>query len=174
MEPLVQWAMNILEQTPHIFQSLLRDMPDAWSYTNEGPETWSPFDVVGHLAHTEQTAWIQRANTILECGPSKAFEPVDRLAQFETSKGKSLNELLDTFEASRASNLDVLRNMRLTSAHLERKGKHPQLGEVTLGQLIATWTAHDLNHIRQIVEVLARQHADAVGPWKAFLPILDA
>ncbi|MGH2594005.1 MAG: DinB family protein [Anaerolineae bacterium] len=172
MEFDLEHMIASLERIPRTLQSLLRDLPEAWVLSNEGPDTWSPFDVIGHLAHTERTAWIPRAKIILEHGTSRAFEPIDRFAQFEASKGKTLNELLDAFETFRRSNIAMLRSLNLTSSHLALQGKHPEFGVVTLGQLLETWTVHDLNHIGQIVQVMARQRTDAVGPWKAFLPIL--
>jgi uncharacterized damage-inducible protein DinB len=173
MEFNLEQTLAILERTPATLQSLLRGLPDTWIYSNEGPETWSPFDVVGHLIHGERSDWIARAKIILEHGTSRPFEPFDRFAQFLESEGKSLNELLDTFETLRRKNLDSLRAMKLSAADLVLQGTHPALGVVTLAQLLATWAVHDLNHIGQIAQVMARQYDQAVGPWKAYLGILE-
>ena len=165
-------AIEILGRTPVVLNSLLRDLPESWLVQNEGPETWSPYDVVGHLIHGEETDWIPRAKIILEHGEARPFEPFDRVAMFEKSKGKTITELLDTFARVRAENLRELRTMNLTPALLARRGTHPELGTVTLKQLLATWVVHDLGHIRQVVRVMAKQYRDEVGPWKAYLAIL--
>ncbi len=174
MEFVLEHTIAVLEKTPLTLQALLRDLSDVWILSDEGADTWSPFDVIGHLIHTEQTAWISRAEIILEQGTAQAFEPIDRSAQFEASRGKTLDELLNAFQTLRRSNIDVLKSLNLTPAHLALKGKHPELGEVTLEQLLSTWTAHDLNHMGQIAQVMARQYSGAVGPWRAYLPILGA
>jgi len=166
-------AIEILARTPATLRALLGDLPEAWTASNEGPETWSPYDVVAHLIHGEQTDWIPRARMIVEHGADRAFEPFDRFAQFAESAGKNLSDLLNRFEVLRRQNLQALRALNLSEADFGRVGKHPALGTVTLGQLLATWTVHDLNHIGQIVQVMARQYTDAVGPWKAYLSILD-
>jgi uncharacterized damage-inducible protein DinB len=162
----------ILVQTPATLNSLLRNLPDAWIQSNEGPETWSPFDVVGHLVHAEEADWIPRARIILEEGETGTFEPFDRFAMFEKSRGKSLRELLDTFETLRKENLARLQQMNLTPEMLAKRGTHPEFGLVTLSQLLSTWAVHDLGHIGQIVRVMAKQYGEAVGPWRAYLPIL--
>lgn len=141
-------------------------------FSNEGLESWSPYDVVGHLIHAEETDWISRAKIILERGEAHPFEPFDRFAMFDKSKGKSLAELLDIFERLRKENLKELEKMCLTAHLLEKRGKHPELGAVTLGQLLATWAVHDLGHIGQVVRVMAKQYKSEVGPWAAYLPIL--
>jgi uncharacterized damage-inducible protein DinB len=164
---------EILQRTPATLNSLLGELSEEWVLKNEGPNTWSPFDIVGHLIHGEETDWIPRARIILEQGEERAFEPFDRFAMFEKSKGKSLSELLKEFEQLRASNLAELESMNLTSQLLAKNGKHPELGVVTLSQLLATWAVHDLNHIGQIVRVMAKQYGEAVGPWKAYLSILQ-
>jgi hypothetical protein len=140
--------------------------------TNEGPETWSPFDVVGHLIHGERTDWMERVELILAHGDSRPFTPFDRFAQFKASRGKSLAELLDTFAELRDSNLTRLQSLRIRQEDLARPGRHPELGPVTLGQLLATWVAHDLNHLGQIARIMGRQYTDAVGPWVEYLPML--
>jgi hypothetical protein len=172
MEFDLQDAIARLERTPRVLEALLGGLPPAWAAANEGGDSWSPFDVVGHLIHGEQTDWIQRARIILEHGPSKPFEPFDRFAQFDASKGKTLRDLLDTFASLRRENIAALRAMNLQPGDLARTGQHPALGEVTLGQLIATWATHDLDHLHQIVRTLARQYAGEVGPWGAYLGVL--
>lgn len=165
-------TIEILTQTSGTLQSLLGDLSETWINQNEGSNTWSAFDVVGHLLHTEEVNWIPRIRTLLEHGESKAFAALDRFAFFEKYKGKSFVELLDAFADLRKRNLRVLAEMNLTSEHFELKGRHPEFGTVTLGQLLAAWAVHDLTHIRQIVRVMAKQYAEAVGPWKAYLSIL--
>jgi hypothetical protein len=172
MEYELAHAVDILGRTPATLNSLLRDLPEPWLVQNEGPDTWSPYDVIGHLIHGEETDWIPRAKIILEHGETRAFEPFDRVAMFEVSKGKSITELLDTFARLRAENLRELQAMNLTSELLDKRGRHPELGMVTLRQLLSTWVVHDLGHIRQVVRVMSKQYGDAVGPWKAYLSIL--
>jgi hypothetical protein len=140
---------------------------------HEGGQTWSPFDVVGHLIHGEHTDWIPRARIILEHGEARAFDKFDRFAQFTASDGRTLGSLLDEFASMRRENLRQLESMHLTDADLDRRGRHPELGVVTLRQLLATWVAHDLDHVVQISRVLARQYADEVGPWRAYLRIIS-
>lgn len=166
-------AIDVLRRTPATLNSLLRDLPEPWLVQNEGPETWSPYDVIGHLIHGEETDWIPRAKIILEHGETRAFEPFDRVAMFEKSQAKPIAELLDTFAQLRAANLRELESMNLTSDLLDRRGRHPELGLVTLKQLLATWVVHDLGHIRQVVRVMSKQYRDAVGPWTAYLSILE-
>jgi uncharacterized damage-inducible protein DinB len=165
-------ALPILRRTPAVLCAWLGELPDSWARSNEGQDTWSPYDIVGHLIHGERTDWIPRAELLLAHGESRPFTPFDRFAQFRESRGKSLAELLDTFSELRAHNVARLESMRLTRADLERRGRHPELGPVTLGQLLATWVAHDLNHLGQIARVMSRQYTDAVGPWLAYLPLL--
>ena len=173
MEFELQHAIAILGRTPSTLDSMLRGIPEVWLVQNEGPGTWNPHDVVGHLIHGEETDWIPRARIILEHGEACAFEPFDRVAMFEKSKGKPIAELLDTFALLRKESLHELSEMKLTPALLEKRGKHPELGAVTLKQLLAAWVVHDLGHVRQIVRVMAKQYRDAVGPWRAYLSILD-
>ena len=172
MEFKLEEGIQILRQTPSTVNALLRPLSSALTDRNEGPNTWSPFDVVGHLIHGEETDWIPRARIILNEGQSRAFEPFDRVAMFEKSKGKSLAELLDMFSSLRGSNIEELERMNINRAMLERRGTHPELGTVTLGQLLSTWVVHDLGHIAQIVRVMARQYREEVGPWLAYLSIL--
>ena len=169
----LQPAIELLGRTPSTLNSLLREIPEAWLVRNEGPETWSPYDIVGHLIHGEETDWILRARIILEHGEARAFESFDRVAMFEKSKGKSIADLLDTFARLRRESLHELNEMKLTPTLLEKRGKHPELGVVTMKQLLAAWVVHDLGHVRQIIRVMAKQYRDAVGPWRAYLSILD-
>lgn len=164
-------VVAILERTPASVTALLEGLPDTWTTATEGGQTWSPYDVVGHLIHGERTDWIPRARHIM-AGETRPFDPFDRTAQFTQSHGMSLSELLATFAALRRDNLATLVGMNLTSADLSRKGQHPELGVVTLGQLLATWVVHDLDHLGQIARTMAKVYADAVGPWNAYLSIL--
>jgi hypothetical protein len=166
-------AVAILSRTPATLDALLRGLPDTWTVANEGGKTWSPFDVVGHLIHGERTDWIPRARIILENGEARPFDTFDRLAQFAVSKDRSLSALLDEFASLRRQNLDELGALELTDDDLERRGTHPDLGVVTLRQLLSTWVAHDLDHVVQISRVLARQYSDEVGPWRAYLRIIS-
>jgi hypothetical protein len=165
-------ALPVLERTPRVLRELLAGLPDGWIRATEGPETWSPFDVVGHLIHGERTDWIPRLEIILADGEGRAFEPFDRFAQFEESRGRTLEELLDTFAVLRAVNLARLASFELSAADLKRRGRHPELGTVTLEQLLATWVAHDLSHLGQIARVMGKAYTDAVGPWAEYLPML--
>jgi hypothetical protein len=166
-------ARTLLRRTPTVLDALLAGLPATWVHENEGPGTWSSFDVVGHLVEAEDTNWIPRIRHLLRHGESAPFPPFDRFGFVERSEGRSLDEILDTFRRARARSLRDLDELGLTPADLGRRGRHPDFGAVSLGQLLATWAIHDLNHLRQIVEVLARQHAEAVGPWRAFLGIVD-
>jgi hypothetical protein len=165
-------AVPILARTPATLDTFMRGLPDGWIAAHEGGETWSPFDVIGHLIHGDQTDWMPRARMILEHGEARPFEPFDRFAQFTASQGRTLASLLDEFAAVRGKSLRDLAALGLTDADLDRRGRHPQLGIVTLRQLLATWVAHDLDHIAQISRVLARQYSDEVGPWRAYLRII--
>ena len=172
MEFDVVQATEILSRTPSVFHALLRDLADPWVFSNEGEETWSPFDVLGHLIHGEHTDWIGRARLILEKGEEQVFEPFDRFAQVDESKGKSLVDLLNEFAVLRSANLATLRGWNLTPADLERRGRHPEFSVVTLRQLLATWVVHDLGHIAQATRAMAKQYDPEVGPWRAYLSIL--
>jgi hypothetical protein len=152
---------------------MLRGLPDGWITANEGDKTWSPFDVVGHLIHGERTDWMPRVKISLEHGESRAFDTFDRFAQFAASEGRTLDSLLDEFTTLRRENLRELESLRLTDADLDRRGRHPAFGAVTLRQLLATWVAHDLDHVVQISRVLARQYSTEVGPWTAYLRIIS-
>lgn len=164
-------AVPLLERTPASLAALLSGLPETWIGATEGEGTWSPRDVIGHLVHAERTDWIPRARHIL-AGEKGPFPPFDRAAQFRDGEGKSLGDLLEAFAALRRESLATLRGAHLTDADLERKGRHPELGEVTLAQLLATWVAHDMDHVAQIARTMAKVYADAVGPWSAYLSIL--
>src|SRR5580704_15807977 len=168
----LQDTMALLTRTPAVLDALLRDLPDAWTLRNEGVGTWSAFDVVGHLIHGEHADWIPRTKVILEYGVTRDFEPFDRWAHERASEGKSLGQLLDEFARLRSQGLSELRAMNLQPKGLERRGRHPALGVVTLSQLLATWAAHDLTHLHQISRVMAHQYDAAVGPWRAYLGVL--
>lgn len=164
-------AITILERTPAAMGALLAGLPETWVRATEGDGTWSPYDVIGHLIHGERTDWIPRARHIL-AGETRAFEPFDRMAQFTESQGKSLAELLTTFAGLRRENVGALIAMNLTDVDLGRRGLHPELGGVTLGQLLATWVVHDLDHVTQIARTMAKVYKDATGPWSEYLSIL--
>ena len=168
----LQQTIALLERTPSALNSLLRNLPEAWALRNEGGQSWSAFDIVGHLIHGERTDWMPRACMILQQGESRAFDPFDRLAQERESQGKSLPQLLDEFEATRTQNLETLRAMNLQPSDFDRRGRHPALGVVTLSQLLATWAVHDLTHLHQLSRVMAFQYRDVVGPWSAYLGVL--
>jgi hypothetical protein len=165
-------AIPVLRRTPGTLRALLADLPESWLYGAEGPETWSPFDVIGHLIDGEETDWIPRARIILAGGPNPVFVPFDRFRHLRLNRGKPLIDLLDRFAQLRADNVATLEGFRLSVADLAREGIHPELGRVTLRQLLATWVAHDLGHIAQVARVMAKQYTDEVGPWRAYLPVL--
>ena len=162
-----------LAATPALLDAWLRGLPDDWTHANEGGETWSPFDVVGHLIHGEKTDWLPRLQRILDYGEDQAFDPFDRFAQFEASRGKTLAQLLDEFASRRRASLEQLDQLGLRDADLDRRGRHPALGAVTMRQLLATWVAHDLDHVMQIARVLAYRYRDEVGPWRAYLRVIS-
>jgi DinB family protein len=173
MEFDLEQSISVLERTPRALRAMLAGLGPAWIDATEGPETWSPYVIVGHLIHGERTDWIPRAQTILAQGANRRFTPYDRFAQFRESQGKTIAELLEEFDRLRADNLATLIGWRLTEAQLGLEGEHPEFGAVTLRQLLATWVAHDLGHIAQTARVMAKQYREAVGPWRAYLPILD-
>ncbi len=164
-------GLAVLERTPASLTALLDGLPETWIRSTEGEGTWSPYDVIGHLIHGERTDWIPRARHIL-ADEARPFESFDRAAQFTESKGKSLAELLEIFADLRRENVAALEGMKLTEADFERKGLHPELGEVTLGQLLATWVVHDLDHVAQIARTMAKVYGEATGPWTAYLSVL--
>ena len=166
-------AMEILERTPQTVAAMLDGLSDDWIGGGDDEKDWAPFDIVGHLIHGEEADWIPRAEIILTHGANRPFTPFDRFAQFEASKGKTLEDLLATFKKLRAENLEKLASWNLRQDQLDLKGMHPELGEVTLAQLLATWAVHDLNHIDQISRKLAGKYRGAVGPWQAYLSVLE-
>jgi hypothetical protein len=169
--PDLEDLIGVLERTPTTLAALLDGLPEIWVSATEGDGTWSPFDVVGHLIHGEQTDWIPRARHIL-AGETRPFDAFDREAQFSESCGQDIGELLATFARLRRENLETLRGFSLTSADLLRRGLHPDLGEVTLGQLLATWMVHDLDHVGQVARTMAKVYTTTVGPWSTYLSIL--
>ncbi|MBK9156109.1 MAG: DinB family protein [Chloracidobacterium sp.] len=166
-------SVEVLSATPGTLRSLLGGVSDEWTSSFGDRENWQPYDVLGHLIHGEKTDWIPRARIILQQGEDREFETFDRLAQFESSEGSTVNDLLDEFERLRAANLEVLKEWHLTEEQLDLTGIHPQLGTASLRQLIATWAVHDLNHVRQIITAMAKRYDEAVGPWKPYLGVLN-
>lgn len=166
-------GISVLERTPATFRALLAGLPESWTTANEGPDTFSAYDNVGHLIHGERTDWIPRAKIILSQSSDRRFEPYDRFAQIRESQGKSLGELLDEFDRMRMVNLETLRSWSLDERDFKLEAEHPELGAVTLSQLLAAWVAHDLGHIAQTARVMAKQYRQAVGPWRVYLPVLD-
>jgi len=173
MQHNLQNTISLLTRTPTTLNALLRDLPEAWTFRNEGENTWSVFDIIGHLNHGERTDWMPRVKVVLQFAETQAFEPFDRQGHAREIQGKSLGQLLDEFLRSRSENLAELRALNLRQEDLERRGRHPALGVVTLSQLLATWAAHDLTHLHQISRVMAHQYREAVGPWSAYLGVLQ-
>jgi hypothetical protein len=173
MDFKLEHAVEILGRTPSVLRSMLDGLDASWTDADEGPETWSPYVIVGHLIHGERTDWIPRAQIILSQGSNRKFTPYDRFAQFHESEGKSLGDLLDEFARLRDVNLKTVASWNLTDEQLALRGEHPEFGAVTLSQLLSTWVAHDLGHIAQAARVMAKQYRDAVGPWRAYLPVMD-
>lgn len=167
-------ATQILQQTPATVGSMVAGLPPSWLRLNEGSGTWSCYDIVGHLIHGEMTDWIPRARMILDCGESRIFDPFDRLAQFREDQTRPISTLLDQFAFLRSENIKVLQQLKLSGNDLMRRGMHPELGSVTLAQLLATWVAHDMSHITQIARITAKQYGHEVGPWKAYLSVLKS
>lgn len=166
-------GIALLRTTPGVLTAWLADLANDQAHASEGEGTWSVFDIVGHLLHGERTDWIARAEIILGDGPDRRFAPFDRFAQETTSVGRGLQDLLQDFAAARAANLETLAAWDLSPTNLVRTGEHPAFGEVTLAQLLSTWVAHDQNHLAQIARVLAHPWKDRVGPWQAYLPIVQ-
>jgi len=167
-------ATQILERTPATLTAMVGGMPEAWLKTTEGAGTWSAYDVVGHLIHGELTDWMPRARMILEHGEARPFEPFDRIAMFRDDQSRPISALLDQFAFLRAENLTTLHNLQLSDQDLSRRGTHPELGPVTLKQLMSTWVAHDMSHVAQIARVTAKQYCHEVGPWKQYLSIMKS
>ena len=166
-------AIQILERTPKVLSVYLKDLNDNWLMNNEGGESWSPFDVLGHLVHGEKTDWIARLHIILSDRDDKTFEPFDRFAQLKDSNGKTTNELLEEFQALRTHNIALLKAANIQPKDYIKTGIHPSLGTVTLEQLLSVWVAHDLGHIAQISRVMAKQYKENVGPWKEYLRVVN-
>ena len=173
MEHDLQDTLSLLTRTPGALDALLRDLPEMWTSRNEGENTWSPFDVVGHLIHAERTDWMPRVRMVMQFGGAQAFAPFDRWGMARETQGKTLGQLLDEFAHLRSENLGQLRALNLQRADLERCGRHPALGVVTLSELLATWATHDLTHLHQISRVMAHQYREGVGPWSAYLGVLQ-
>lgn len=169
----LEMTASLLARTPASLNALLRDLPESWTRGTEGDGSWSPFDVIGHLITGERTDWMVRTRLILQSGEARPFEKFAREAHLQESQGRSLGQLLDEFATLRSANLRELRSLKLTPADLERTGRHPALGVVTLSQLLATWAAHDLSHLHQISRVMAFQYREAVGPWTAYLGVMQ-
>src|SRR3954464_9150450 len=169
----LQDAIALLARTPATLDALLRGLPDRWTSTNEGPDSWSPLEIVAHLIHAERTDWIPRAKMVLESGEREAFAPFDRGGHAREIEGKSLEHLLEEFARARSANLAELRALNLRREDLERRGRHPALGVVTFSQLLATWVVHDLTHLHQISRVMATQYRVEVGPWSGYLGVLQ-
>lgn len=173
MEFNLEHAISSLKNTPVVLNNYLKNLPEELIHKNEGGETWSPFDIVGHLIHGEKTDWMVRAEIIVGTSENKEFEVFDRFAQFENSKGKTLDELLKEFETLRRSNIHRLKAMNLDERMLKMEGIHPEFGSVSLRQLLSTWVVHDMGHISQISRVISKQYKNAVGPWVQYLRILN-
>ena len=173
MEHNLEQTIALLTRTPATLNALLRDLPETWTLRNEGENTWSAFDILGHLIHGEHTDWMPRAKRILQFGENQPFERYDRWAQEQESQGKSLPQLLDEFARVRSENLRDLRTLNLRPEDLALRGTHPRLGVVTLSQLLSTWAAHDLTHLHQLSRVMAYQYREAVGPWSAYLGVMQ-
>ncbi len=169
----LEQALPVLERTPLVISEILKNLPAEWINQNEGPDTWSPYDVVGHYIHGEITDWIPRMEIILDEAGDKTFVPFDRFAQFRNSEGKSLDELLNEFAQLRKENIKKLIAANITEEELDKIGIHPAFGEVSLRELLAAWVVHDLTHVDQIVRVMAKQYGEAVGPWKEYMGILN-
>ena len=172
--PFLEESLCVLARTPATFNLLLRDLPEAWTTANEGPGTWSPYVIIGHLIHGEKTDWMTRLEIILEHGLNRPFDPFDREAQFNEITDTPLATLLDEFATLRRQNLARLRQLDLQPEQLELKGTHPALGTVTVRQLLATWTAHDLSHILQVSRVMAKRYKHEVGPWAQYLSVMSS
>jgi hypothetical protein len=165
-------SLALLTRTPAVLNALLRGLPDIWVRSDEGVDTWNAFNIVGHLAFAERTDWIPRVRILLENGEARPFDPFDRFAQMKESHGKSLEQLLDSFSFLRSESLAALQSLNLEEEDLVRRGKHPALGVVTLSELLAAWTVHDLTHLHQLARLMAHQYRDVVGPWSAYLGVL--
>lgn len=165
-------AILLLERGPLVVETLLHGLPEDWTMTNEGPDTWSPFDVIGHLVHGDRHDWMNRIEIILSSKSDKKFPPFDRFAQLKESKGKTTGQLLNEFKGIRAANIETLKKLKISDKQLKLTGLHPAFGEVTLKQLLATWVAHDMAHINQISRVMAKQYSEEIGPWINYMRVM--
>ncbi len=165
-------GIDILRRSPAILREMLHGLDDRWTMSNYGPDTFSPYDVMGHLVYGERSDWLGRAKIILEHGESRAFDQFDRYAMYEDSKGKTIGDLLEEFARLRAANLEELASLGISEADYARPGRHPNFGPVNLGQLLATWAVHDLHHIAQICKAMSYQYKEAIGPWLQFIGIV--
>jgi DinB superfamily len=177
MQHNLEHTISLLSRTPAALNALLRDLPETWTFRNEGENaggerSWTAFDVVGHLIHADRTDWMSRAKTIMQYGDTQPFAAFDRRGHERETQGKSLEDLLDEFARLRSEKLDELRALNLRREDLDRRGRHPALGAVTLSELLATWAAHDLTHLHQISRIMAHQYREAVGPFSAYLGVL--
>ncbi len=172
MEYSLEDGTSVLRQTPAVLDAMLSGLPAVWTYQSEGPDAWTPYEVLGHITFVEESDWIDRTRSILTYGRDRVFEPIDREAGFERYRGATLESLLERFASKRDSNLLSLESL-VHEEDLAQLGVHPDLGEVRLDQLLAAWVVHDLNHVSQIVKTMAKQYTNAVGPWRAYLPIID-
>lgn len=173
VEHNLEHTIALLARTPAALDALLRGLPEAWTHRNEGGSTWSAFDVVGHLIHADRTDWMPRAKVILQFGEGQPFPPFDRWGHARECEGKSLGQLLDGFARAREESMEELRALHLRPEDLERRGRHPAFGSVTLSELLATWAAHDLNHLHQISRIMAHQYRETVGPWSTYLGVMQ-
>jgi DinB family protein len=173
MEHNLAHTISLLSRTPATLNALLRDLPEVWTFQNEGQDTWCAFDILGHLIHGERADWMPRARMVLQFGETQTFEPFDRRGHERESEGRSMDQLLDEFARLRTNNLDELRALHLRREDLEMSGRHPALGIVTLSQLLATWAVHDLTHLHQVSRVMAHQYREAAGPWNRYLGVLQ-
>ncbi|TDQ32218.1 DinB family protein [Zeaxanthinibacter enoshimensis] len=172
MEFELKKAIEILENTPLVLESLLNGLSKEWIRNNEGENTWSPYDVVGHLVFGEKTDWMVRIRIILSDSENRSFTPFDRFAQMDADQNIPVKSLLDEFRLLRMNNLEELASLNIQREDLDRVGVHPEFGEVTLKQLISAWAVHDLGHIAQISRVMAKQYTQEVGPWTRYMGIL--
>ncbi len=173
MDYSLDMGKQVLRQTPFVLDTMLQGLSEEWISNSDGPESWTPYQVVGHLTYVEESDWIDRTRIILDYGTTHVFEPIDREAGFARFRDMSLSDLLERFATVRNSNLTSLDSL-VGEKDLDQRGLHPDFGEVRLSQLLATWVVHDLNHVGQIVKTMAKQYSRAVGPWRAYLPIIDA
>lgn len=171
MEFVLDEAIPVLERTPAVLSALLDELPDRWTRVDEGPESWTPREVVAHLIHGERTDWIPRARIIIQQGRYRKFDPFDRFAELKSDR--PLEDLLDEFDELRSGNVATLRGWNLKEKDMELTGEHPEFGSVTMRQLLATWVVHDLSHIAQITRTMARSYTAAVGPWTAYFRVLQ-